>query len=77
MPPAPLYFRFRRFPEKIIDRKSLKIDILTIFKDGGTIPNMNSDNSKHFLKKKTKFVILNLGENNLFMCNLIPWMVPG
>ena len=24
MPPAPLYFRFRRFPEKIIDRKSLK-----------------------------------------------------
>ena len=65
-----------RFPEKIIDRKSLKIDIQKIFKDGGTIPNMIFDNSKQFLKKQ-KSQILDLGENNLFMCNLMPWMVPG
>ena len=62
MPPAPIYFRFRRFPEKILDRKSLKVDILAIFQDGGTIPNMFFDNSKHylifFLKKKSVYLTL-------------------
>ena len=67
--PLPLYIvDLGDFHQKNVKGYPYFKDILSIFTD------VRIENWKN---KKKIIGILDLDENKLFMCNLMPWMVPG